>query len=236
MSKLDSDMLAEAIEKVLMFSRGEGEYEKKDRKTKAVRVVKAKKRNFVETIELQIALKNYDPARDKRFNGTVVLPDCPRPNLKVCVLGNQAHIEEASGLGLDAMSVDDLKKLNRNKKLVKKLAKKYDHFLASQSMIKQIPRLLGPGLNRAGKFPTVVLPGETLDKKAQDVRSTVKFAMKKVTCLNAAVGNVSMKPDEIERNIVTATNYLVSLLKKHWQNIKVLYIKSTMGPAQTIYF
>ena len=30
-----------------------------------------KKRNFVETIELQIGLKNYDPQRDKRFSGTV---------------------------------------------------------------------------------------------------------------------------------------------------------------------
>ena len=40
-------------------------------------------------------------------------------------------------------SVDDLKKLNKNKKLVKKLAKKYDAFLASGSLIKQIPRLLG---------------------------------------------------------------------------------------------
>jgi large subunit ribosomal protein L10Ae len=30
-----------------------------------------KKRKFTETVELQIALKNYDPARDKRFAGTV---------------------------------------------------------------------------------------------------------------------------------------------------------------------
>jgi len=29
-----------------------------------------KKRNFVETVELQIALKNYDPQKDKRFSGT----------------------------------------------------------------------------------------------------------------------------------------------------------------------
>lgn len=46
------------------------------------------------------------------------------------------------------MSVDDLKKLNKNKKLVKKLAKKYDAFLASDALIKQIPRLLGPGLSK----------------------------------------------------------------------------------------
>lgn len=36
------------------------------------------------------------------------------------------------------MSVDDLKKLNKNKKLVKKLAKKYDAFLASDALIKQV--------------------------------------------------------------------------------------------------
>ena len=30
-----------------------------------------KKRNFLETVELQIGLKNYDPQRDKRFSGTV---------------------------------------------------------------------------------------------------------------------------------------------------------------------
>ena len=34
------------------------------------------KRNFVETIELQIGLKNYDPQRDKRFSGTVKCVPC----------------------------------------------------------------------------------------------------------------------------------------------------------------
>lgn len=54
------------------------------------------------------------------------------------------------------MDVEGLKKLNKNKKLVKKLAKKYHAFLASEAVIKQIPRLLGPGLNKAGKYFTVL--------------------------------------------------------------------------------
>lgn len=52
------------------------------------------------------------------------------------------------------MDVEGLKKMNKNKKLVKKLAKKYHAFLASEAIIKHIPRLLGPGLNKAGKFHT----------------------------------------------------------------------------------
>ena len=81
---------------------------------------KAKPRKFVETVELQIGLKNYDPQKDKRFNGTVVLPAMPRPKLKICMLGDAKHCEEATGNGIDSMDVEALKKLNKNKKLIKK--------------------------------------------------------------------------------------------------------------------
>jgi large subunit ribosomal protein L10Ae len=36
-------------------------------------------------------------------------------------------------------------------------------------------------------------------------------------------------------NIQVAVNFLVSLLKKNWQNIKSLHIKSTMGKVHRIY-
>ena len=72
----------------------------------------------------------------------------PRNQFKVCLLGDQQHCDEAKSLGIKCMSADDLKKLNKDKKKVKKLAKKYDAFLASDTLIKQIPRLLGPGLNK----------------------------------------------------------------------------------------
>ena len=45
------------------------------------------------------------------------------------------------------------------------VAKKYAAFVASESVIKQIPRLLGPGLNKAGKFPTLVSHNDNLESK-----------------------------------------------------------------------
>ena len=81
------------------------------------------------------------------------------------------------------MDIEELKKLNKNKKLVKKLAKKYDAFLASESLIKQIPRILGPGLNKAGKFPSLLTHNENMVAKVDEVKSTIKFQMKKVLCL-----------------------------------------------------
>jgi large subunit ribosomal protein L10Ae len=228
-NKLNSTILDKAVEDCLAFSSGETiKVGTKD--------VKGKKRNFTESIELQITLKNYDPQRDKRFSGTFRLPEIPRPNLKCCVLGNAAHCEQADRIEVAQMSADDLKKLNKNKKLVKKLAKKYDFFLASDNMIKQIPRLLGPGLTKAGKFPTLLASGEDMQEKIDEVKSTIKFQMKKVMCLNVAIGHVGMEKQQIIVNTQLAANFLASLLKKQWQNIGQMFIKTTMGPSQQIFF
>lgn len=179
-----------------------------------------KPRKFTETVELQIGLKNYDPQRDKRFSGTVKLANIPRPQMKLCILADAAHIDQAKAINLDYMSVDDLKKLNKEKKLIKKLAKKYDGFLASEALIKQIPRLLGPGLNKAGKFPTPVSHAENLQEKVDEIKATIKFQLKKVLCMGVAIGNVKMTEDELVGNTMMGINFLVSLLKKNWQNVR----------------
>eukprot|EP00092_Neocalanus_flemingeri_P074194 GFUD01091693.1.p1 GENE.GFUD01091693.1~~GFUD01091693.1.p1 ORF type:complete len:218 (+),score=52.75 GFUD01091693.1:177-830(+) len=217
MSKVPKETLYECVGAVLTHSKD------------------TKKRKFTETVDLQIGLKNYDPQKDKRFSGTVKLKHVPRNQFKVCLLGDQQHCDEATSLGMDCMSADDLKKLNKDKKKVKKLAKKYDAFLASDTLIKQIPRLLGPGLNKAGKFPSLVTHSDNLESKILDLKSTIKFQMKKVLCLSVAVGNVDMNEEDLVQNVHLAMNFLVSLLKKHWQNVRSLHVKSTMGPPQRLY-
>lgn len=155
--------------------------------------------------------------------------------MKVMLLGDAADIDRAKLIGLEFMSTEDLKKLNKNKKLVKKLAKSQDAFIASEALIKQIPRLLGPGLSKAGKFPTPISHSDDIEKKINDVKSTIKFQLKKVLCMGVAVGNIDMAEDEIIANVVLAVNFLVSLLKKNWQNVKSLHLKSTMGKAHRLF-
>src|SRR6266702_693864 len=130
----------------------------------------------------------------------------------------------------DHYSHDGGHRLNKNKKLVKKLAKKYDAFLASEALIKQIPRLLGPGLSKgtstiapsffvssiidlttAGKFPTPVSPAEDLTNKLTEVRSTIKFQLKKVLCLGVAVGHVQMSDDQVLANVMLSMSRILFL-------------------------
>merc|ERR1711915_843211 len=110
-SKIQKDALRESIDNVLKFAN------------------ETKKRKFTESIELQINLKNYDPQKDKRFAGTVKLRHIPKPKMQVCILGDQVHCDQAKANSLPNMSLDDLKKLNKDKKLVKKLAKEVRCFL-----------------------------------------------------------------------------------------------------------
>merc|ERR1712100_592459 len=88
MSKINRDQLYEQVAEMIQAS-------------------KDKNRKFTESVELQIMLKNYDPQKDKRFSGTVKLPNTARPKFTV------PH-----------MSVDDLKKLNKDKKTRQKTRQK----------------------------------------------------------------------------------------------------------------
>jgi len=232
MSKINADLLNNSIRDLLAYSAGQEITSPKEAGVQ----MPGKKRNFTETIDMQVSLKNYDPQKEKRFSGTFKLPNTPRPNLKICMLGTQVHCEKAEEAGLESMNTEALKGFNKNKKIIKKWAKKYEAYLASDTLIKQIPRLLGPALNKVGKFPTVVSARESVKEKAEEVRATIKFQMKKVLTLNVAIGHVDMSHEQVKQNTQLACNFLASLLKKNWQNISVVYIKSTMGPPFQIYF
>ena len=52
-----------------------------------------KKRKFVESMDLQIMLRDYNPEKEKRFNSTTVLSYPCRSKMSVCVIGVIAHIE-----------------------------------------------------------------------------------------------------------------------------------------------
>lgn len=63
------------------------------------------------------------------FNHTVLhfvrLRYIPRPKMSVCVLGDQQHCDEAKANSVPHMDAEALKKLNKNKKLIKKLGECY---------------------------------------------------------------------------------------------------------------
>jgi large subunit ribosomal protein L10Ae len=138
-------------------------------------------------------------------------------------------MEEAKALGIDCIDLDGLKKFNKEKKAIKKWAKKYHLLLATDTLSRKIPRVLGPTLTKIGMYPQVITHTQPLKDKLDEIKSSVKFQLKKVLCLAVAVGNEKLTPEQVEENLIGAINFLVSLLKKGWNNLKSLTIKTTMG-------
>lgn len=74
-----------------------------------------------------------------------------------------------------------------------------------------------------GKFPTLVSHQESIESKVNETKAMVKFQLKKVLCMGVAVGNVAMEEKQIFQNVQMSVNFLVSLLKKNWQNVSALF-------------
>ncbi|KAI3935024.1 hypothetical protein MKW98_009943 [Papaver atlanticum] len=177
--------------------------------------------------ELQVVNKSERWIALKAESSVVLTPDHDKEATSDLLLGNydgiakavkkgdcnscvrNLHVEEAQSIGLDHMDVEGLKRLNKNKKLVKKLAKKYHAFLASEV--------------------------ESLESKVNETKAMVKFQLKKVLCMGVAVGNLGMEEKQIFQNVQLSVSFLVSLLKKNWQNVRCLYLKSTMGKVNRVF-
>merc|ERR1712222_301104 len=81
MSKVNSEILENAVRDILAYSNGEKITHNGEERT-------GKKRKFTESVELQITIKNFDPTKDKRFSGTYRLPLPPKSSMKICVIAN----------------------------------------------------------------------------------------------------------------------------------------------------
>jgi large subunit ribosomal protein L10Ae len=53
--------------------------------------------------------------------------------------------------------------------------------------------------------------------------------------MGTAIGNIETGEEKLRQNIVMAINFLVSLMKKGWQNVGTLYLKTSMGTSYKIF-
>ncbi|KAH7939314.1 hypothetical protein HPB52_010586 [Rhipicephalus sanguineus] len=158
-----------------------------------------------------------------------------KPNFKVCVIGDPEHCDEAKAKKVNFIDMDTVRLMRKKSSIAKRIIKKYDGFLASTTIIKDVTNLVGPMMKRMGKLPMPLAHGDNLYEKILESKTTMTFQMKRVLWLAVCVGHVKMTPDMLAENIDTAIRSLLTLLKKDWQNIRSIHLKSTMGRPQRIY-
>lgn len=196
----------------------------------------ARKRwGFQESVLLHVALKTFDPRKDKTFRGSFTLKHIPKPKFHVCIFADENHCIEAREKELVFMDKETVRRLSKSIVKVNKLPRKYDAFLASSSIVNALPGTLRRVLREARKEPVSVGNGELLTDKIDELKTTAKFRVTKLGSLAVTVGNVKMPADKLVENVNDVVVYLESLLTGNWDNVKSLKLMSSKGSPQRLF-
>ena len=195
----------------------------------------AKKRNFTETVELAINLKDVDLSLPKnRIADDIVLPNGRGRKVRICVIGGGELVQKAKDVADVTITADELQTIADDKKQAKKLANDIDYFIAEAPMMALVGKRLGIVLGPRGKMPKPIAPGLDPTAMINGLRNSVSVRTKDRMTFHAPVGTVDMTPEQIADNIEAILKRVELKLEKGRMNIASSYIKTTMGPSERL--
>jgi large subunit ribosomal protein L1 len=194
-----------------------------------------KKRNFTETVEISINLKDIDLSVPKnRIQDDVVLPNGRGKTLRVCVIGGSEMVQRAKGAADRTITADELGKIADDKKAAKKMAGEFDYFIAEATLMPVVGKRLGVVLAPRGKMPRPIQPGADPKILIDNLRKTVSVRSKDRKTFHAPVGSTEMSPEQLADNIDSILKRLTTKLERGSANIGSVYVKTTMGPSERV--
>ncbi len=196
-------------------------------------ISEAPERRFNESVDLAINLHNIDmslPAN--RVDEEIILPHGRGRSAKIAVFasGETALLAQRAEADL-VISPDELNELGDDKKRARKIADEYTYFIAETSLMPTIGKKLGPILGKRGKMPLPLPPNVDIMPIINRQRNLVKLRSRDRLTFHLAVGSKDMDVQMIAENVEAVTTKLEQTLKDGKQNLKSVYVKTTMGPA-----
>ncbi|MEM2875810.1 MAG: 50S ribosomal protein L1 [Candidatus Bathyarchaeia archaeon] len=191
----------------------------------------SKERNFKQTLELIINLRDIDPKKpEDRFQELIALPYRLSRERTVCVIASGDTALRAKNSGADlVIGRDDLEAMSKEKKKLREIAKKYDFFIAEAPLMPLVGKYLGSTLGPKGKMPTPLPPNIDVAEEIKRYRNSVVVRLRSSNVLRCAVGSEEMRNEETLENIKAVLSKIEGRLKKGVKNIDSIYIKTTMG-------
>lgn len=190
----------------------------------------SKKRNFEESIDLAINLKDIDMSNPKnRIEEEIQLPNGRGRDVKVLVFGSGELAVKAKTIADRVIQPNELNEIAGNKKNVKKLANEYDFLVAEAPLMLTIGKQMGSVLGPRGKMPKPMSPSADPKPIVDSLRMSVKMRSKDKVTFHVPVGTRGMLPEKIVENIEIVMKRLENRLERGKMNIKSMYLKTTMG-------
>jgi large subunit ribosomal protein L1 len=192
---------------------------------------KSEKRNFTQSVELVLSLKDIDmKSSEGKLQEVIELPYLPQKQNKICVIASGELALKARRANADlVIERAELEGLAGKKRELRRTANDYDFFIAEAPLMPLVGRILGSVLGPRGKMPVPVPPTADISSLIEKHRKTVIARIRNQPILQCRVGTESMKEEEITENVQAVLRALEGKLKKGMKNIKFAYIKTSMG-------
>lgn len=190
---------------------------------------KEKKRKFVQSVDLVMNLKNFDVRREA-LNTFIFIPHGSEKKLA-------AFFTKRSSL-IDTITEEDFVKYKEMKD-VKKLAKKYDAFIAVAPMMGKVATKFGRVFGPMNKMPSPmagIIPKEEeamVQKMIEKMNTAIRVKNKEMA-IKFSIGKEDMSDDKLAENIQAAISGLEKKLPRGRDNVKEVLVKFTMTKPMTV--
>ena len=191
---------------------------------------RAEKKNFNQSVELIITLKDIDVKKGFALNEVVNLPHPASRRASVCVVGAGDLALRARKANADrVIEPEELDRIGTNKREAKKLVREYDFFMADTSLMASVGRALGQYLGPRGKMAAPIQFNAPIETILDRFRMSVRVRSKGQLTGSCKIGDESMSDQDLANNALTVLNAIEKKLPAGEKNVKGLMIKLTMG-------
>ncbi len=187
-------------------------------------------RNFKQSVELIVVLRDIDPkSPEGRMRETVFLPKGLGKELKICVVADGEMAEKARNAGAYRV-INKTELLSLSRKDAKKIAQTCDWVLVRTDLMANAGRILGPALGPRGKIPVPVPPSINIEAIIKRYKSAVLLRIKDQPQIMTKIGAEDMDLDDLVENAYAILSLLETKLPNGANNIAKIIVKTTMGP------
>ncbi|UXD21523.1 50S ribosomal protein L1 [Ignicoccus pacificus DSM 13166] len=189
----------------------------------------SKKRNFKESVDITVVLKDINlKGPEGRIREVVELPHPPNKEVKICVVADGDMALKAQRMGLRVITKDELQQIDKKK--AKKIAKECDWVLVKVDLMGLVGRILGPALGPRGKAPVPVPPNAPLEAIVRKYQKSVNLRVRKQPQVMCRIGTEDMDVKQLAENAQAVISALERKLPNPQNQIAKVIVKTTMGP------
>ncbi|MEM5836167.1 MAG: 50S ribosomal protein L1 [Candidatus Aenigmatarchaeota archaeon] len=183
----------------------------------------SKKRNFVQSFDLIISLKDFDVRKaENKFTEDILLPHGRGEDAKIVVFS-----DTIKDLDCEILTSKDIEKYAKSKREIKKLVKNTDFFFAEPNLMVLVGKVFGQFMGPRGKLPKIITGDVT--KLVENYKKTVRVRIKDAPVIQCMVGKENMKDEDVAENVEVVLKAILTKLPRGIQNIKNVWLKLTMS-------